>query len=175
MTNYSDGKVIGSSSGKAAEMLGEGRTAIDSDYTPTPLPEPVIGAAGLNLATLEGSANLADGAEDTVAVDLSKVDASTFTRNGLTIHLLGTTDDASGGTGKIQAKTYNELTNDQKTIIAGLFKWWCSECLKLNEESYNLGFNSPTTSLELAAQQYRRLRDSAYAKRQHELLQQSFC
>ena len=74
--------------------------------------------------------------------------ASTFTRNGLTIRLLGVTSSTSGNPDNIQSKTLDELTDDQKTIVAALFKWWSSDCLTLNEESYGIGFNSPTTMIK---------------------------
>ena len=73
---------------------------------------------------------------------------SSFTKNGLTINLLGVSSSTSGDTNKITAKTLNELTADQKTIVAGLFKWWAKECLKLNEESYGIGFNSSSTMVK---------------------------
>lgn len=75
-------------------------------------------------------------------------DAETFTRRGLTIHLLGTTNDTAGGTNNIEKKTLEELSDDQRTIIAGLFKWWVDAGLKLGEESYDLGFNSETAMVK---------------------------
>ena len=74
--------------------------------------------------------------------------ATTFTRNGLTIKLLGETSDTDGNPNNIESKTLAELTDDQKTIIAGLFKWWGADCLKLNEESYGIGFNSSTAMIK---------------------------
>ena len=74
--------------------------------------------------------------------------ATKFTRNGLTIKLLGETSDTDGNPNNIESKTLDELTDDQKTIIAGLFKWWGSDCLKLNEDSYDIGFNSSTAMIK---------------------------
>ena len=74
--------------------------------------------------------------------------ASTFTRNGLTLHLLGVSNSSSGDTSKITEKTLDELTDDQKTIVAGLFKWWIGESLKLSEESFGLSFNSSTAAVK---------------------------
>ena len=73
--------------------------------------------------------------------------ASIFTRNGLTLHLLGVSSNTYGNYDTIQAKTFDDLTDDQKTIVAGLFKWWVAEGLKLSEESYGIGFNSSTAAL----------------------------
>lgn len=64
---------------------------------------------------------------------------STFTRNGLTIHLRGTADNADLANAK--PITFDELNADQRTIIAGLFKWWTAEAINLNEESYGLKFD----------------------------------
>lgn len=74
--------------------------------------------------------------------------ADSFTRNGLTIKLLGETSDTDGNPNNIESKTLDELTDDQKTIIAGLFKWWGADCLKLNEDSYGIGFNSSTAMIK---------------------------
>lgn len=63
---------------------------------------------------------------------------STFTKNGLTIHLRGESSDIS--LSQITPLTFDQLNSDQKTIIAGLFKWWAEEAINLNEESYGLGF-----------------------------------
>ena len=73
--------------------------------------------------------------------------ASIFTRNGLTLHLLGVSSNTYGNYDTIQAKTFDDLTDDQKTIVAGLFKWWVAEGLKLSEESYGIGFDSSTAAL----------------------------
>lgn len=75
-------------------------------------------------------------------------DATSFTRNGLTIKLLGDTSDTDGNPNNIESKTLDDLTDDQKTIIAGLFKWWGADCLKLNEDSYGIGFNSSTAMIK---------------------------
>ena len=74
--------------------------------------------------------------------------ADSFTRNGLTIKLLGETSDTDGNPNNIESKTLDELTDDQKTIIAGLFKWWGADCLKLNEDSYGISFNSSTAMIK---------------------------
>lgn len=64
---------------------------------------------------------------------------STFTKNGLTIHLRGTADNIA--LTNTEPITFDELNDDQRTIIAGLFKWWTEEALNLNEESYGLKFD----------------------------------
>ena len=74
--------------------------------------------------------------------------ASTFTRNGLTLHLLGTSSDTYGSPDNITSKTLDELTDDQKTIVAGLFKWWLDEGLNLSEESYGISFNDAKASVK---------------------------
>lgn len=68
---------------------------------------------------------------------------STFTKNGLTIHLRGESSDVS--LSQVTPLTFDQLNNDQKTIIAGLFKWWAEESINLNEESYGLGFDENAT------------------------------
>lgn len=89
---------------------------------------------------------------------------TTFTRNGLTIHLLGELTNEtvlsnissglganspmdSKGTSLITPLTYDDLSTNQKTIIAGIFKWWGNECLTLSEESFGLSFNSGSPSI----------------------------
>ncbi len=101
----------------------------------------------------EGDAVKVDN-QDVGTVSSSYPGATTFTRNGLTIHLLGVSNSKDGepidedGNSTITQKTYDELTTDQKTIIAGLFKWWASDCLTLNEESYGIGFTSNTAGIK---------------------------
>ena len=174
--NYSD-SVLSSNNSSNAENANSGnadedigRIAIDPDYTPSPIPaeeKPSV-KKGIDYSrgTPYSSSNTANGA---ISVDLGSVNtnegnviidgatvgavsstfpnASTFTRNGLTIHLLGITD-TSGHPDNITSTTFDSLTEDQKTIVAGLFKWWGKECLTLNEESYGIGFNSPTTMVK---------------------------
>lgn len=66
-------------------------------------------------------------------------DLDTFTVGGLTLHLRGTsTDIACSDPIPI---TFDDLDDDQKIIIGGLFKWWLKESVKLNEESFGLNFN----------------------------------
>ncbi len=73
-------------------------------------------------------------------------DISTFHKNGLTIKLLGvSTDTSDGNPSKAVAKTLDQLTDDQKTVLGGLFKWWAKEAINLNEDSYDLEFGSSTT------------------------------
>ena len=136
------------------------------------------------ISTAKSSATSSDDEEtsDAVTVNLSEADtskdgnfvvdgktvgklsstypeATIFTRNGLTIHLLGELTDAtvkqnvanklnankptdSNGNSLITPLTYDELSDNQKTIIAGLFKWWSGDGLTLDEESLGLSFNS---------------------------------
>ena len=167
-TTYAESVGVESSNVKApdnAEDNDGGRTAIDPEYKPTPLPEsvktaePTLTGPSRSSNTNENSpvtVNLADIDTSTagnVEVDGQVVgttssiypDATTFTRNGLTIHLLGETSDTDGNLNNIKLKTLEQLTDDQKAIIAGLFKWWATETINLNEESYGIGFNSDTT------------------------------
>lgn len=154
-SNYSDGKVNGSSGNVVAD---DGRIALD-DYTPTPAEEPAapklmfrrlrdasLTVNGINVDASQAG-NVTDGDENVIgAVSNEFPNAETFTRNGLTIHLLGESSNSS--TGNITAKTFAELDDNQKTIVAALFKWWAAEALKLNEESYGIGFNSPTATVK---------------------------
>ena len=88
--------------------------------------------------------------------------ASIFTRRGLTIHLLGELPDEAvrknvelnrsanhpedaNRNSQLKLLTIDQLTDDQFAIISGIFRWWSAECLKLNEESVGLSFNSATT------------------------------
>lgn len=144
---------------------GNERAPIDSDYKPKPIEQTVTTVEEPQLFTGRKAK-----ATEEIAVDLDYVtltdgdiyigetkvgeissefpNVSTFTKNGLTIKLLGVTDDPEGGTGDIQPKTLDELTTDQKAIVAGLFKWWAKESIKINEESYGIGFESPTTMVK---------------------------
>ena len=173
-TTYAASVGVGSSNVQDAtnstENDGGGSIDIDPEYKPTPLPEPKRGVP--TSAQPEQSANVGGetsievnlddlttlGAAGTVTVDGAQVgsvsstfpNASTFTRNGLTIHLLGQSSSTDGnpnsnGKSLITPLTLDTLTDDQKAIIAGLFKWWAADCLALNEESYGVGFNSDTT------------------------------
>ena len=159
---------------------GSGRTAIDPDYKPSPVveKEPVVkqteehdapnantgntnSIVTVNLDNVDTSTagDVSVGGAKVGALSSTYPNASTFTRNGLTIHLLGEITDSavqknisegkdSYNPSKITLRTFDELTTDQKTLIAALFKWWAKECLKLNEESYDIGFNSDTASVK---------------------------
>ncbi len=160
-------QVLGNNNSTTEEISGEdeGRIALD-DYTPPAVEEPVVQQP--NRIKAFGSFNTTNG-DGSVTVDLATVDASkagdvtvngqvvgavssefpnaaTFTRNGLTIHLLG--ESSSSSPNNITAKKFDDLTDDQKTIVASLFKWWADEAIKLNEESYGIGFNSPTAKVK---------------------------
>ncbi len=137
-----------------------GRIEIDSDYTPSPLTaEPAAKTQDLQnqIATATGEINVnldnvtlqsgdleVDGATvGTISNEFPNI--SSFTKNGLTINLLGVMNQS---TGKIESKTLDELDDSQKTILAGLFKWWAKECLQLTDESYGIGFNSSSTMVK---------------------------
>ncbi|MBQ6297404.1 MAG: hypothetical protein IJK81_06895 [Selenomonadaceae bacterium] len=172
-TTYAASVGVGSSNAQApdnAEDNDGGRTAIDPEYTPTPLPESVktteptltepshSSNTNGNSPVTVNLANVNTSTAGNVEIDGQVVGttsstypgATTFTRNGLTIHLLGTSSSTSGsptdnGQSLITPLTLNDLTDDQKAIIAGLFKWWGAETINLNEDSYGIGFNSDTT------------------------------
>ncbi len=124
--NYSDGKVVSSSN-----VSNSSAVTVDLDTVDT---------SAIGNVTVNGA----------VVGSLSSTfpNASTFTRNGLTIHLLGVASDTSGSTSKITAKTLDELTDAQKTIVAGLFKWWVGDGLTLSEESFGISFNSSTATIK---------------------------
>ena len=139
-----------------------GRIDVDKDYKPTPIKSDVTESKSVATRSANTSGNVNVNL-DTVTLSSGDLEidgatvgeisnefpnVSSFTKNGLTINLLGVTSDTSGDTSKIQSKTLNELTADQKTIVAGLFKWWAKECLKLNEESYGISFNSSTAMVK---------------------------
>ncbi|MBQ7494099.1 MAG: hypothetical protein IJT47_06710, partial [Selenomonadaceae bacterium] len=145
-SNYSDGKV----------KTSDGRIAIDDDYKPTPQiqqlnqqsdNQPVYSAnltskISVDLATVD-TAQAGNLTQDGVQVGLlssSFPNVATFTRNGLTIHLLGRASTSSSS--NISALTLDQLTTDERTIIAALFKWWASDCLTLNQDSYTLSFDA---------------------------------
>ena len=129
--NYSEGKVLSSSNVVEFSNAATAAVTIDLDTVDT---------------SDEGDVTI-DG-EVVGSLSSTFPNASTFTRNGLTLHLLGVTTSSSGSTSKITEKTLDELTDDQRTIVAGLFKWWISESLKLNEESFGLSFNSSTAAVK---------------------------
>ena len=142
---------------------GEGQIAVDPDYTPTPIettPDEEIQDLPTRSSSSTGNINvnldnvtLTGGDLD---LDGSKVgeisnefpNVSSFTKNGLTINLVGTTSNTNGYPNNFTSKTYDQLTDDQKTIVAGLFKWWGKECLTLNEESYGISFKSSTAMVK---------------------------
>lgn len=67
----------------------------------------------------------------------------TFTVNGLTIHLRGQASDIA--LTEVMPLTFNDLDDNQKTVLAGLFKWWVKESLNLNEESFGVTFGDNAT------------------------------
>lgn len=160
-TDAVDGKV---NIGEASTTIGEWLTDSGIDITNLNFP-------AATSAETSDPAQITETSGDQVTVNLSEVDTSqagyveiggqsvgqvssdfpegttTFTRNGLTIHLLGHLKDSSelASDDNITPCTYNDLKDNEKAIIAGLFKWWFAEALNLNEESYGVGFNSDTT------------------------------
>ncbi len=75
-------------------------------------------------------------------------DISSFTKNGLTVNLYGVSSDKNGSDSKTNTVTLDQLSTDQKNILAGIFKWWAKECTNLNEDSYDTGFNSSTANVK---------------------------
>lgn len=67
----------------------------------------------------------------------------TFTANGLTVHLRGQASDIA--LTNIEPLTFDDLDDNQKIILSGLFKWWAKESLNLNEESFGLSFDDKAT------------------------------
>lgn len=187
-TTYAELRGVTSYSGQALSNFeapdnssreGAGRTAIDLDYTPSPvvekksdtktspsedLPSAEFNTAGtitVNLDNVDKSkaGNVSFGGSKVGAVSSTYPNASTFTRNGLTIHLLGEVTDSGVKKNieeglspdypyKITLRSFDELSTDQKTIIAGLFKWWAEECLKLDGENLGISFNSDTAKVK---------------------------
>ncbi len=151
-----------------SNVVDEGRIEIDEDYFPAQVAAEKI-SVDKNFSNVAAPADVEEDFSVTIDLDTVETDAagevmidgitvgslsstfpnaSTFTRNGLTIHLLGVSNTTSGDTSKITAKTFDELTDDQKTIFAGLFKWWVGESLNLSEESFGISFNSPTAMIK---------------------------
>ena len=128
--NYSEGKVLSNSN---AVEVSNATSAITVD---------------LNTINTSDEGDVTINGEVVGSLSSTFPHASTFTRNGLTIHLLGVTTSSSGDTSKITEKTLDELTDDQRTIVAGLFKWWIGESIKLGEESFGLSFNSSTAAVK---------------------------
>ena len=180
VVNYS-GKAVSSvaeSDNLSTEEV-DGRTEIALDWKPSPVVEKKAIAKTTEDAP-NASSNLTN-TNSNVTVNLDEIDkstagdvsvngvkvgavsstfpnAQTFTRKGLTIHLLGEVtksameqniaekkyaDDPS----RITFRTFDELTQGQKTIIASIFKWWGNNCLTLNEDSYGIGFESSTAAV----------------------------
>ena len=127
---------------------GEGQIAIDPDYTPTPiqstktdetqdLPQRSSNSTGdinvnLDNVTLQSGDLEIDGSKvGNISNEFPNINS--YTKNGLTINLVGTTSNTDGSPSNFTSKTYDQLTDDQKTIVAGLFKWWGKEALQLNE------------------------------------------
>lgn len=123
-TTYAASVGVVSSNAQAldnAEDNDGGRTAIDPEYTPTPLLESVKNAeptltgpnrsantngnspVTVNLANVDTSAAGNVEVDEQVVGTTSSIypNATTFTRNGLTIHLLGETSDTSGNPSNI--------------------------------------------------------------------------
>ena len=113
-------------------------------------------SVAVNLATVDTSqaGNVVVNGENVGKTSSTFPNAPTFTRNGLTIHLLGSVSNIDGdptddnGKSLITPLTLDQLTDDQKTIIAGLFKWWGNESLKLAEDSCGIGFDSATAMVK---------------------------
>ena len=156
LSSISSANVIENSTN--VEEDGSGRIAIDDEYQPAQTRSANANEQTQNIAAKNSNGTFSVNLDDVTITEGTITDGnscvgtisnefpnvSSFTKNGLTINLLGVSSDKSGGPSAIKSKTLDQLTDDQKTIVAGLFKWWAKECLKLNEDSYGIGFKSPT-------------------------------
>ena len=84
------------------------------------------------------SADSTSGDVGTVSIEFPNV--TTFTARGLTVELWGEATSSEAST--VSPLTLETMSDDQKTVFAGIYKWWIKEGLKLNEESFGLGFNT---------------------------------
>ena len=86
----------------------------------------------------------ADSSSGTVGeVSTEFPDLTTFTTHGLTVELWGAaTNSEPSKLGGLTTLTLETMSTAQKTIFAGLYKWWIKEGLKLNAESYGLDFTT---------------------------------
>lgn len=64
---------------------------------------------------------------------------TSFKTHGLTVELWGTAADSEAKT--VDSLTLDTMSDAQKNIFAGLYKWWVKEAVQLNEDSYGLQFN----------------------------------
>lgn len=117
------------------------------ESTATALISTETGAASVDLSEVttlngyfnaEGFSTLAAGAIGTVSADFPNL--NTFTTHGLTVELWGNATNSEATS--VTATTFDRLSNAQKTVFQGIYKWWIKEGLKLNEESFNLSFNT---------------------------------
>ncbi|MBQ7704089.1 MAG: hypothetical protein IJT73_01470, partial [Selenomonadaceae bacterium] len=63
-----------------------------------------------------------------------------FETNGLKVRIIG--ERNGDNITQITAENFSSLPTYQQVILAGLYKWWITESLNLNENSYNLGFTT---------------------------------
>ncbi|MBO4780604.1 MAG: hypothetical protein J5497_08210, partial [Selenomonadaceae bacterium] len=152
-TSYAESVGIKNSSAQDTSDASNVSSDADTTTNPDSTNNPAVNVDLANVDTSAAGNVVVDGA--TVGTLSSTYpNATTFTRNGLTIHLLGFVSNTVGDPGNssddslITPLTLDQLTNDQRTIIAGLFKWWGNECLTLNEDSYGISFNSDTTMIK---------------------------
>ncbi|MBR1730799.1 MAG: hypothetical protein IJ728_14885, partial [Selenomonadaceae bacterium] len=102
--------------------------------------------------TTEGYFKFNNGAGDfqstTSTNMLGKVDSWSpeelyFSARGLSV--VKVQRETSSGTTEITS--YNDLEKGEKDILAGLYKWWLKESIKINEESYGLGYDTRNISV----------------------------
>ncbi len=84
------------------------------------------------------NASSSSGAVGTVSTEFPNI--SNFTTHGLTVELWGEATDSTAS--KVNTLTLDTMSTAQKTIFAGLYKWWIKEGLKLNAESFGLDFTT---------------------------------
>ena len=76
------------------------------------------------------------------SVDSAFPNVTDFYARGLNIHLKGRAKNYNLDN-PTELSSINDLTTSEKTILAGLYKWWAKEGLKLIENSYNnMGFQT---------------------------------
>ena len=123
-----------------------GRVAIDPNYTPNvdianqdtvEETQTISSATNINLDDVTiSSGTITSGSTTVGTVESVSPAVMNFTTRGLTVHV-----------GDGTATSYNQLTDAQKMMVAALFKWWASEALELNEDSYGIGFESDTAKV----------------------------
>ena len=113
------------------------------------------GAININLddVTIESGSVVVNG-QTVGEISSAFPNVERFTKQGCTFYLAGVSNSTDGHPDTVQYKSLAQLSDDERTVFAGIYKWWAAEDLKLIKKSYGLSFDSSAMVKEIGVYFY---------------------